>query len=191
MTTDAQAALAQVREALRDEATRQWRPVVGYKGKYEVSDDGLVRSIARPRARARVLAQVESNGYMRVTLQNGKDRRMLLVHRLVLEAFVSQCPDGYEAAHMDGDRRNNTVGNLQWLTRKENAAHRKIHGTELYGESANNAKLTWRDVKEIRSLWPQNTQKAIGQRFGVDQKTISRVVRGATYRARDALKEQR
>lgn len=159
----------------------EWRPIHGYEGRYDISNDGVVRSLARPKAKARLLVQVESSGYMRVSLQNGKDRRQFLVHRLVLESFLSACPSGHEAAHMDGNRKNNTIANLRWVTKKENHSHKALHGTAQRGERAPSVKLTRNEVAQIRALRSSETQRALAQRFGINRSTVQRIQYGITW----------
>lgn len=120
----------------------QWRPVVGYEGKYEVSDLGRVRSMERVvnrphrgphRVGTRVLkARIAHHGHHYVTLfgDTKKDRRHFGVHRLLLAAFVGPCPDGMEACHNDGDPANNHISNLRWDTRESNMQDKLRHGTD-------------------------------------------------------------
>lgn len=114
----------------------RWLPVPGFEGAYEVSDWGRVRSLNRivttktgikRRYQGRVLTPFASpSGHLRVNLgPAGK----LLVHRLVLEAFIGPCPSGQECCHDDGDPANNHLGNLRWDSRSENHLDRVRHGT--------------------------------------------------------------
>lgn len=114
----------------------QWRPVVGYEGKYEVSDHGRVRSldrvettkagVARPLT-GRVLVQsTNGRGYLKVTLRS--PARQVYVHTLVLEAFVGPRPEGLEARHHDDVREHNYPSNLVWGTRSENNYDRVRNG---------------------------------------------------------------
>lgn len=114
----------------------QWRPVSGFEGAYDVSNQGRVRSIARvsegrPRVVAgRILRATRTDeGYERVTLFRGRHRFTKRVHRLVLEAFVGPCPDGMEACHNDGDPTRSVLENLRWDTQSENTFDRVRHGT--------------------------------------------------------------
>ena len=120
----------------------QWRPVVGYESKYEVSDHGRVRSVARTvhrphsgpyKVSSRVLRpRVAHHGHHTVTLFGAtkKDRKHHYVHRLVLAAFVGPCPAGMNGCHNDGVPENNHVSNLRWDTQSENARDRVRHGND-------------------------------------------------------------
>jgi hypothetical protein len=110
-----------------------WLPVPGYESLYEVSDHGRVRSMDRLQRRGpapgmcyrrgRILKPMRSTvGRLKVGLYSGGARRMFLIHRLVLEAFVGPCPDGMEACHYDDDPDNNHLSNLRWDTRLANRA---------------------------------------------------------------------
>ena len=91
-----------------------WKPVVGFEGKYEVSNMGRVRSLI---GGSRVLRQQRlHSGYTEVILV-GNHRR---VHRLVLEAFVGPRPDGYQCDHINTVRDDNRIENLRWVTASAN-----------------------------------------------------------------------
>lgn len=111
--------------------TETWLPVPGYEGLYEVSDQGEVRSLDRTleyksghlqRVRGRVLKHPTSrNGYPVVVLCNSGVEVMKYVHQLVLEAFVGPRPDGMLGLHWDDVKTNNSLTNLRWGSRTENA----------------------------------------------------------------------
>lgn len=104
----------------------KWLPVPSYEGRYEVSDDGQVRSLLRG---GRVLKQSTSGGrYPHVSLS--KDGvKTITVHNLVLEAFAGPRPVGLEALHRNGNDRDNRAANLVWGTRAQNIADQVEHGT--------------------------------------------------------------
>lgn len=126
-------------------AAEEWRPVVGYEGRYEVSNLGRVRTVPRQGRRKfipgkpRKLSEL-STGYLNVQLCDGSSVKNHLVHRLVLSAFVGPCPNGMMACHGDGNRKNNHVSNLRWDTATANQHDRRAHGTLACGWSSATAK---------------------------------------------------
>lgn len=116
----------------------EWRGVSGWTA-YEVSSEGRVRSLDRyvPNKwggssfrKGQVLKPVLHKGYPAVTLRGGSEKEWTVkVHRLVLEAFAGQKPDGLEARHLNGDRQDNRSKNLVWGTRSDNNIDRVRHGT--------------------------------------------------------------
>ena len=114
----------------------EWKQIKDYEGVYEVSNCGRVRSVDRvcgkmPRGFDRNIKGKMMNptdnghGYMVVHLKKNGTRKIAYVHRLVAEAFIEK-PDGCNVVdHIDYNRANNNVSNLQWCTQKENI-HRSI-----------------------------------------------------------------
>lgn len=100
----------------------------GYEGIYAVSSRGRVKSLPGPRRTDRVLRQSTSRGYAIVSLSRNGVMRTHKVHQLVLLAFVGPRPEGAATRHLDGDRLNNAVENLQWGTYTENAQDILQHG---------------------------------------------------------------
>lgn len=97
-----------------------WRDVVGYEGRYRVSDQGNVWSCLTNRL---LHQQPTWQCKLQVTLvpATGKaNKRTLSVHRLVLEAFVGPCPEGMECCHYDDNPTNNALSNLRWDTSRSN-----------------------------------------------------------------------
>jgi hypothetical protein len=112
-------------------AAEQWRPILGWEGLYEVSNEGRVRSCEGRRQRPIVLVPLKTDkGYLRANLYapgGRKERRT--IHRAVLEAFVGPCPEGQQGCHNDGDRTNNRLENLRWDTPAGNSRDKLLHGT--------------------------------------------------------------
>lgn len=106
----------------------KWEDIEGYEGVYQVSDCGNVRSIThydcnkRNRINGRILKPGrKENGYLQVTLcdKQGK-KKIYYVHRLVMRAFVGECPDGCEVNHIDENKSNNCLCNLEYVSHKVN-----------------------------------------------------------------------
>jgi len=122
-------------------------------------------------------------GYVQTGLQmdNGLVRHVLM-HCLVLEAFVGPCPKGMQCRHLDGNRKNNNLSNLCWGTYKENGEDRKVHGTNMngpIGEAHGNAKISNEDTKTIFMLSNEGwSQSRIARKFNLHQCTVSRILNG-------------
>jgi hypothetical protein len=118
-----------------------WKPIDGFKGRYEVSSEGQVRSWnrkgpgdGRNDAPKLLSHHVDRGGYHNITLfLPGGKRVRKMVHRLVLEAFFGACPEGLEASHIDGNPHNNSVENLCWKPHLDNIRDKYEHGTMFYG----------------------------------------------------------
>lgn len=108
-------------------------------------------------------------GYPAVVLMApGGKKRHLYVHRLLLETFVGSSEPGYQCRHLDGDRNNFSLSNLQWGTTCENAADKIAHGRLRFGERCKNAKLTAMAVSEMRLLRSKGMFfREIAEMFGV------------------------
>jgi hypothetical protein len=161
----------------------EWRPLVGFEGRYDISNKGRVWSVARPHPAVKtgriVAGAKDPKGYIQVTLGS----RTFRVSRLVLETFVGPPGDDqHHAAHNNGDRADNRLENLRWASRKENAADKKLHGTYWIGTSHKAAKLTAEHVAEIRTLRRQGWRwEELSQRFSVSVMTACAAGTGRTY----------
>lgn len=119
----------------------EWRPIDGWEGLYDVSDQGRVRSLARTVVRSngwiqpwpeRILRPgTTPYGHLTVRLMRNGQGRSHYVHRLVLEAFTGSAPDGCECCHRDGNHTNNSIANLYWGTRSENLHDQVRHGVHI------------------------------------------------------------
>lgn len=112
-----------------------WKAVPGYEGAYEVSDLGRVRSLDRVTAhtfigphtrRGKILTlNPISRGHLVVRLFKEGRVKSVLVHRLVLEAFVGPAPAGLQGLHRDDIPAHNVLPNLYWGTPGDNARNGK------------------------------------------------------------------
>ena len=100
-----------------------WKPVKGYEGLYEVSNSGRVRRITY-----RILTPFESDGYLDVSLCDGGERTTKRVHRLVADAFLERQEGKDEVNHINFDKKQNNVENLEWCNGSDNVQHNYNHG---------------------------------------------------------------
>lgn len=121
-----------------------WKEIEGFEGLYEVSDNGKVRRMERvfqrrdgkilPISSRELKLCIDKYGYVYVCLQKGKDRIHKTIHRLVLETFTSA--KDLQVNHIDGNKLNNNLSNLEWVTSKENINHSIITGLRKYSNKA-------------------------------------------------------
>lgn len=176
-----------------------WKAVPGYEGLYEVSDRGLVRSLARVTVRQdrwgqpsqirvpeRVLkpSPFGKSGHVCVNLWKDGVGKCFLIHHLVLIAFVGPKPHGTECRHLDGVPSNNSLTNLVWGTRAENMADRTRLGEHnpARGEKRHNAVLTEDQVRAIRLLKSRGMGGSqISREMGVNINTVFSIISGRTW----------
>ena len=117
----------------------KWVDIIGYEGIYEVSDMGRVRSSKHKTTESerhgtrkwkqRILKQkISRDNNCRVDLWKRKQPQTFLVHRLVARAFIISVDGKDYVNHIDGNRLNNKVDNLEWCDHKENNNHALENG---------------------------------------------------------------
>lgn len=163
-----------------------WRPLVGWEKVYEVSCSGQFRRIGGD-----VLEGNEAGkwGYRTVTLTKGKKRRKVFVHVAVAMTFIGNAPAGRPLVdHGDGNKGNNHVDNLEWVSHGENQRRAYRLGLKkakpLKGERNPNAKLSAAKVREMRAT-AGVSQRQWAKRFGVSRAAVRLALKGATWNHED------
>ena len=134
--------------------------------------------------------QINHNGYKIINLHpNGKSdkSKCVRIHRLVAQAFISNPENKPFVNHIDGNKQNNVVTNLEWCTAKENTIHAfKNHLCKAKrGEENIHAKLTNEQAEWIRQNYiPRDRNfscRALGKKFGIAHTSISKIIRNKLY----------
>ena len=171
-----------------------WKWILGYEGRYRASDHGRIMSVGSvwkyhtsetlcTRGEC-ILKDKDARGYRQVVLfKDG--RTTVYVHRMVLGAFIGPNKPGQECNHIDGDKTNNYLSNLEWVTGSANKVH--AYATGLYpsqsGSGNHNSKLTEDDIVSILELRTLGMlQEDIAQAFSVAQSTISGIINRKGWR---------
>lgn len=165
-----------------------FRPIPGYPG-YRVSRLGEVQSCWTRHGRRclpsdswRPLKPIDRGGYATVNLAREGRKSAHRIHRLVLNAFLGPCPEGWVGCHNDGDPSNNRIENLRWDTQQANVDDALRHGTRAMGSRCN-AKLVEDDVLEIRRLRADGVPTAeLAGRYAVSEENIKAIVARRSWR---------
>lgn len=121
-------------QGVRYADVEEWRPVRGYKGYYEVSSLGRVRSLPRKTrfgtrtlvTKQKILRPVTGHGYLYVVLSKRNKHSQKAVHRLVADAFIPNYDNLPAVNHKDEDKSNNRVSNLEWCTPRYNNLYSNV-----------------------------------------------------------------
>lgn len=173
----------------------QWATIEGFNGNYTVSNFGRVKSMSRRVdnhtggyvTQERILQGTKRLGYTIVMF--GKNRKGIPVHRLVAKAFIPNPANKPEVNHIDNQRSNNRVENLEWCTHHENVLHAVRQGRIYvfkykHGEENLMAKLTCHAVVEMRELSRLTgmAYRKIAYIFGVTTMTAYRAISGKGWK---------
>lgn len=156
--------------------------IINFQGKYSVTSDGKVWSYKN---RLFLKPMTAPNGYLKVNLtENGKPKNYY-IHRLVACAFISNPENKPECNHIDGNKSNNNITNLEWCTHKENVIHsfRSLGRSSARGESSGMSKLIRADVIKIKQLLAEDklSQVEIARLFTISEQTISYIKLGKVW----------
>jgi len=126
-----------------------WKPIVGYEGLYQVSNLGRIKSLSFVSStKSWVLTNSKnSRGYFNVTLTKSKKGKSMLVHQLVAGAFLNHKPCGHKLVvnHINFDKTDNRVDNIEIVTQRENANLKHIKSKSKYvGVTLDNKTNRWR-----------------------------------------------
>lgn len=169
---------------LVDEMEEIWKDVIGLEEYFQVSNLGNLYS---KRCNKRIKWTLHPSGYLnhatRIGGRAGKSFG-LRANRVVAKAFIPNPENKPEVNHINGDKTDNRVENLEWVTSQENTLHAIATGlrVSVKGSGHKLSKLSEDDILKIRELYvPYSKEfgcRQLGEMFGVHHTQISRVLRG-------------
>ena len=155
-----------------------WRHIEGFET-YLVNPYGVVWS----RRAGKPLKPHMSGAYHRVLLQEKGKKWRPSIHRLVALSYLSNPHNKENVNHIDGNKLNNKVTNLEWVTRKENVRHAWDTGlVNTKGEGNGRSKLKSRHVEAIRLIKDILPASEIAELFGVGKTAISDIINNRTWK---------
>lgn len=160
--------------------------IIGFPD-YYISKDGIIFTNRLIKRGLKELKQcLDSCGYPMVSMYNTANRRVVCrVHRLLARQFLPDFNENLFVNHIDGVKTNNSLNNLEMVTRSENTKHSFELGLQvaLKGENNPAAKLTERDVLLIRNMLSDNVFSGIkiAKLFNVSKRTIYRIRDGLSW----------
>lgn len=168
------------------------KAVVGWEGFYEVSDAGEVFSMHRVVLRGdgtsqawapkQMAVHLNASGYLSVGLSRPGIRKTVRVHRLVAQAFIENPLHLPEVNHIDGNKTNAAVGNLEWCTSSQNKHHAFHVLKTIVMPPA--GKLNFALAQAMRAEHVPGIYgcKRLAKKYGVDPKAARDILSGRTYR---------
>jgi len=175
-----------------------WHDVVAYEGLYQVSDQGEVKALERVRGQGHIHPEkiisgwTTQQGYQKVSLTDLEGKTSdHFIHRLVARAFISNPENKRCVNHIDGDKQNNLLDNLEWSTHSENEIHAYQIGLKSSSEKQKTATskankerrmLTMGQIEQIFELRKQGLPYPnIGNAIGISRSMVGFVLNGKRY----------
>lgn len=181
------------------------KDVVGYEGKYKISQNGVVWSYPNRQTRYKwkeKATYIGTRGYVNVTLYHGKKSCSYPIHVLIAKAYISNPENKKIVNHKDGNKLNNDIENLEWVTTKENDVHAQMLGLRpQYTEKQKAArrtsglrscrqnakklrKITFGEAECIRIIkkYCKVSYLKLGKLYGLSDKTIAAICKYEIYK---------
>ena len=161
------------------EVKELWKPLLEYKG-IEVSSIGRIRKAANKSRKERILTEFpkDRDGYYRCSVQRLDGTwTSQPVHRLVAKAFIPRTKNRDIVNHIDGNRTNNRIENLEWVTPKENVIHSfKFGSRKICKQVPKKNLLTDFQVNQIGKLRELYTVNQIAKLFNIEYQSLKNII---------------
>ena len=166
-----------------------WKDIESYEGIYQVSNYGKIKSLKRNvlmkgkfnyfKEEKILNPSTHKNGYLAIGLTKENKTKTFKVHRIVALHFIDNFLNKPEINHIDSDKSNNNVLNLEWCTSKENKEHAVKNKLNAFGEKSSGSKLTEKEVLEIRESNLSPTE--LSEKYKVNKGSISSIKNRKTW----------
>lgn len=172
-----------------------WKEVIGFEG-YKVSNLGRVMVMDRvkyinniPRKmKNRIMSvQTHHSGYCNITLVNNNLKKTFTIHRLVALTFIDNPNNLKTVNHINGDKKDNRITNLEWMSQLENNKHARLTGLKdnHYGENNPKSILNKDQVLEIREFYSKNKQtkkKDLAKKYNISLSCLVHIINKTSWK---------
>ena len=158
-----------------------WKDIYKYEGRYQISNLGRVKSFGRNNPM--IMKEKDIRGYKSVTLHDGERKRTIQIHRLVAMHFMSNPDNKPQVNHKDGDKSNNCVENLEWVTNSENIKHAWENNLKSQeGEKNPSSVASESLVKKILQRGKYASYTQMSKDYGLGKSTIEHILKRHTWK---------
>jgi WD40 repeat protein len=172
---------------LRKIEDEMWLPVPDTNNSYQVSNYGRVKSFVINKVEGKLLNPSFRNGSKRVEIVSENYKREEFVHKLVAKTWISKPSDDHNyVIHLDGNRKNNHVSNLEWHTEESIKAKRREIRQRNFNPKRKklitNSKLKESDIRLLKSMLQKGVfQSEIAKMFCISEMQVTRIKRGENW----------
>lgn len=159
-------------------------PIKGFESRFKISNTGKLLSMNGKWKGDKIMpCSIGTSGYICCTLRDKPNIRIVRIHTLVAEHFLDKPYPTACVNHKDGNKLNNNVENLEWISIGENISHAfRIGLIDKKGEKHHMVKLTESKVREIRKLRKDGlTHQAISDKVNISRRHIGDILNGVCW----------
>lgn len=163
--------------------TLVWKDIIGYEGKYQVNNYGQVKSLKS----GRILKQyLNKYGYYQVTLSKDNKAKLYRVHRLVAMSFLKSINNKTQVNHINGNKKDNRLENLEWCNSSENLKHAYKNGLQKPKKGKDNvlSKKTYQYDTNLNLIKEWDSVADIVRELNITKQQISACCLGKTKTTR-------
>lgn len=174
-----------------------WKDIEEFNNLYQISSYGRVRGKGRVLCNGKYLKPkylkpaFNNTGYLQIRITIDNERRIYLVHRLVGKYFIPNTDNKLTINHKDGNKSNNHVSNLEWLSQQDNCIHAALSGLTRVGSKSHRSRLTEEEVSDIVRFSKYLNIPQISKIMNVEYTIIHKILNGYAWNQITGLPRKR